>query len=78
MPQVLTDLAAQVKENVDAEASAVVVMNGFQSRLDAAVAAALQNGATAAELAPITDEIASMKASKEALAAAIVANTPAA
>lgn len=73
-------LAAQVKANTDAEAAAVIVMNGFAARVDAAVAKALADnpGITPAQLQGITDETASMKASADALSAAIVANTPAA
>jgi hypothetical protein len=76
--QVLADLAAQVKVNTDAEDSAIKVLNGIAARIDAAVAAAIANGATAAELAPVSDEVTALKASSDALAAAVVANTPAA
>ena len=78
MAKVLDDLAAQVKKNTDAEAAATVVINGIAARLQAAVDAALANGATAAELAPVTDEITALNASADTLSAAIVANTPAA
>ncbi len=76
--QVLADLAAQVKANTDAEDAAVIVLNGIAARIEAAVQAAIANGATAAELAPVSDEVASLKKSSDALSAAIVANTPAA
>ena len=75
---VLDDLAAQVKANTDAEASAVIVLNGIAGRIQTAVDAALANGATAAELQPVTDEVAALKASADALSAAVVANTPSA
>lgn len=55
--QVLTDLANQVQANVDAEASAVAVLNGIATRIQTAVDAALANGASAAELAPVTAEV---------------------
>lgn len=74
---ILDALAAQVKANTDAEASAVVVLNGLAARIDAAVAKALANGATAAELQPVSDEVSALKSSADALSAAIVANTPA-
>lgn len=74
----LDALAAQVKANTDAEASAVIVINGIAARIQAAVDAAIAGGATAEDLKPVTDEIASMKASSDALSAAIVASTPAA
>ena len=76
--QVLADLQAQVKANTDVDDSATLLINGIAARIQAAVDAAIANGATAAELAPITDEIASLKKSSDALAAAVVANTPAA
>ena len=76
--QVLSDLQAQVKANTDVDDSATLLINGIAARIQAAVDAAIANGATAAELAPITDEIASLKKSSDALAAAVVANTPAA
>ena len=76
MNPVLQALADQVTATLAVEASAVVLINGFGARLDAAVAAALAGGVTAAQLAPITDEIASMKASAAAMAAAVAANTP--
>ncbi len=74
---VLEALRLQVEKNTQVEASAVTLINGFATRLQAAVDAALANGATAAELAPVTDEIAAMNNSADALAAAITANTPA-
>lgn len=74
----LDALATQVKASTDAEASAVTVLNGIAARIAAAVAAATANGATADELQPVTDEVTALKASSDALAAAVVANTPAA
>lgn len=76
----LAALATQVKANTDAEAAAVTVMNGFADRVNAAVAKALADnpGISADQLQAITDETASMKTSADALAAAVVANTPAA
>jgi hypothetical protein len=75
---VLDQLAAQVKTNTDAEASAITVLNGIAARIQAAVDAALANGATAAQLAPIVDEVTALNNSATALAAAVVASTPAA
>ena len=76
----LADLAAQAAINTSAEDSAVAVLNGIASRIDAAVAKAIADnpGVTAAQLQGITDETAAMKTSADALAAAVVANTPAA
>lgn len=75
---VLDQLAAQVQANIDAEASAITVLNGIAGRVQAAVDAALANGATAEQLAPVTDEVTALNASAAALGAAIVASTPAA
>jgi Asp-tRNA(Asn)/Glu-tRNA(Gln) amidotransferase B subunit len=77
MVAVLDALAAQVQANTDAEASAVIVLNGIAGRIDKAVQAAMANGATAEELAPVADEVAALKISADSLSAAVVANTPA-
>ncbi len=74
---VLDALSAQIQANLDVEASAVVLINGISQRITDAVTAALAGGATAAELQPFTDLAAAMKTEADALAAAIVANTPA-
>ena len=73
MSPVLDQLAAQVAATIDVEKSAVALIMGFAARLEAAVAAALAGGATAEQLAPVTDEIAAMKSSADALAAAVAA-----
>lgn len=73
---ILDALAAQVKANTDAEDSAVVLINGIAARIQSAVDAAIAGGATAAELAPVQAEVTAMKTSADALAAAVVANTP--
>lgn len=72
--QVLADLAAAVEKTKTVEASAVVLINGIAARVQAAVDAALANGATAEELAPVTDEIAAMNAAADELATAVAAN----
>ena len=71
-------LTSQVKANTDVENSALVLIQGFSARLDAAVAAATAAGATPAQLQELADLGASIKASDDALAAAVAANTPAA
>jgi hypothetical protein len=68
MANELTDLQAQVAANTDAEASAVVLLNKLHELLTAA-------GTDPAKLADLRNQLAT---SKDALAAAIVANTPAA
>lgn len=75
---VLADLATQVTAITSAADSAVALINGFAARVQAAVDAALDNGATAAELAPVQAEVDALKASAESLGAAVAANTPAA
>lgn len=75
---ILVDLAAEVTRNTDVTASALALITGFAARQQAAIDAALANGATAAELAPVQAEVDALKASDDALAAAVAANTPAA
>jgi len=62
----LDDLTTQVQVTADAEQSAIVLLNG----LSAALAAA---GTDPAKLAALRD---SLKTNTDALAAAVVANTP--
>lgn len=77
MPKtVLEDLRLQVEASTAVEASAVLLINGIAARQEAAIKKALENGATAEELAPLTEEVAHLKASGDALSAAILANTP--
>lgn len=77
-PQVIDDLVAQATVNESVEDSAVIVLNGLQARIDAAVQAALAGGATADQLAPVAQISADLKAHADALAAAVAANTPSA
>ncbi len=63
----LDDLTVQVKANTDAEASAVLLLGKLSDLIKAA-------GTDPAKLAALT---ADLDASKTALAAAVVANTPA-
>ena len=63
----LDTLEAQVRANTDVEASAVVLIQGIADRIAAA-------GVDPAKLAELT---ASLKASGEALATAVIENTPA-
>lgn len=77
MPNPTLDaLAAQVTATTDVEDSAIALINGIAARIQAAVDAAIAGGATAADLAPVTDEIALLKAKTDALSAAVAANTP--
>ncbi|HEY5985736.1 MAG TPA: hypothetical protein VIV12_05030 [Streptosporangiaceae bacterium] len=68
MAMSLDALAAQVQKNTDAEASAVTLLNTLSDLIRS----------SAADPAKVTALADSLKASSDALAAAIVANTPAA
>jgi len=70
-------LVAEVAEDVTVMDSATALINGISERITAAVAAAVANGATAAQLAPLTSLAASLDASSNSLRDAVVANTPA-
>lgn len=70
----LDALAAQVTATNGVIDSATTFINGVAARIQAAVDAALANGATADQLAPVNDEITALKAKSDALAAAIAAN----
>jgi len=72
---VLQQLTEQVTRATTVEQSAVDLINGIASRIDAAVAKALENGATAEELQPVSDVSTALNAETDALAAAIEANT---
>jgi hypothetical protein len=71
---VVGTLVTDVTNAKGAMESATVLLNGFQARLDAAVAAALANGATATELQPLSDLSAAFEADTTALTAAVAAN----
>lgn len=70
---VLDQLTQQVTNTTGVEQSAIVFIGGIQAKIDAAVAAALENGATAEQLQPISDLSTAMEAQTDALAAAIAA-----
>lgn len=71
---IIGTLTTEVNETIGVVKSAVVVLNGVQSRIDAAVAAAIANGATEAELAPFTDLSAALDSETNALANAVAAH----
>lgn len=71
---ILQQLTEQVTATTGVEQSAVVFINGVQAKIDAAVAAALENGATAEQLQPVSDLSNEMQTQSTALAAAIAAN----
>lgn len=76
--QALLDLEAAVTKAETVMESATTLISGIPSMIDAAVQAALANGATAEELAPLAQLSADVSAKADALAAAVTANTPAA
>jgi hypothetical protein len=71
----LEALAAQVTNTTTVMASATVLINGIAARIQTAVDAAIQNGATAEELAPVQAEITALAAGSNELAIAVGANT---
>lgn len=75
---VLDDVTREVNEAKDVMSSAVALINGIQARIDAAVTAALEGGATAAQLEPFTALSQELSDQTDALSAAVIANTPAA
>lgn len=73
---IIDQLIAQITKTTDVEDSAIALINSITTTLiPNAVAAALKNGATEAELAPFTALIADLTAKDDALAAAVAANT---
>ena len=72
----LDALAHQVEVTNGVVDSAVTLINGIHAAQEAAIAQALKNGATEAELAPLVDLNAAFKAKVDALSAAIEANSP--
>lgn len=76
--QILAQLDAQVTAAVTVMASATTLIKGIAARVQTAVDAAIANGATAAELAPVQAEVDALAASSNDLASAVSENTPAA
>lgn len=78
MNPILQQLKDQIAANTQVEASAALLINGIAGRIQSAVDAAIENGASAEDLAPVTEEIAALQQSATALSSAVTANTPAA
>lgn len=76
--QILEDLKAEVQNDVTVMGSATILINGFAARQQTAIDAALANGATAEQLAPVQAEVDALKAGSADLSQAVAANTPAA
>lgn len=73
----LTNTIAEMTSAKTVMDSAVTFIGTVPGLISAAVDAALAAGATADQLKPVTDLADSLKASSDALAAALAANTPA-
>lgn len=73
---IIDGITAEATNDVTVMGSATKLINGFQAAEQAAIDQALANGATAAQLAPLIDLNAQLKASASDLAAAVAANTP--
>ncbi len=74
--QAIVDLTDEITEAESVIDGAVIFVNGVPDLIAAAVKAAIANGATAAELAPVTALGVDLKAKAQALKDALVANTP--
>jgi len=77
MSPTIDQLTAAVTKAVTVETSAQALIEGFGARLQAAIDTALANGATAEELAPLSELGTALDTESDALAAAVAANTPA-
>lgn len=71
----IADEIATINDTVGVMQSATALINAFASKLQAAVDAALDNGATSAELQPLLDLKASLDTEKSNLATAVAANS---
>ncbi len=73
MPADLQPLIDKVHAAEGVEESAITFINGVAARIQAAVDAALANGATEAQLAPVSAEVDALQAKSQALADALAA-----
>lgn len=71
----LAALQAAVANDVSVETSAIALISGIITRVQAAVDAAIAGGATAEQLAPVQAEVDQLNASATALAQAVAQNT---
>lgn len=69
--QTVTDIVTAADNAETVMDGAVVALNGVAARIQAAVDAALANGATAEELAPVQTEVDELNAKSQELATAI-------
>ena len=78
MQTAIDSLSAQVAAETTVNASAVALINGFSPRLQAALDAAANAGASATQLQALNDLAASIETNTAVLSTAVVQNTPAA
>lgn len=71
---ILGVLADEIAQTRTAIRSAVVLIDGIRARIDAAVAAAVQNGATEAELQPLVELEQALESDRQELARAVEQN----
>jgi hypothetical protein len=71
---ILDDMTKSVGDARGAMQSATILIDGIQARIDAAVATAIGNGATAEQLAPFTELSAALESDSVALSAAVAKN----
>ncbi len=74
----IATLTAEATANTNAEKAALKIFQGIPDLIAAAVTKALAAGATPSQLQALTDLNTTLKANDDELAAAVVANTPAA
>lgn len=74
--ELLAALQQEVSEATTVMASAATLIRGIAARVQAAVDAAVANGATAEQLAPVQAEVDALDAGGTDLAAAVQENTP--
>jgi hypothetical protein len=77
VPKILTDLDTAVSNATTVMGGAAILIRGFAGRQQAAIDKALENGATAEQLAPVQAEVDALTAGEVDLAAAVAENTAA-
>jgi hypothetical protein len=76
MNPIITEIETEVARMTAVVPSAIALIEGISARVQAGIDAALAAGATEAQLATLTDEVAALQSGSTALAAAVAANTP--
>lgn len=73
----LSDEIADIEKSITVAESATKLVNSIPALVEKAKNDALANGATAEQLQPLSDLVATLRAKSQELADAVVANTPA-